>query len=227
MKLDLRKTYYCVLDTETCPITPSDKVDPHNMLVYDIGYRIIDKKGTCYLERSFVVDDIFFGEYKKMLSCYYADKLPQYFKDIAEGTRVRKSFEEIMKIFREDLKDCNCKIVSAHNAYFDYTSLATTIKYLFENKAYFFPYDIKIYDTMKMARDTICKNKTYDYYTSNGRKSATAENLYKYITNNEDFKESHTGLEDTKIESEILLACLRQHKKMRRLLFSNSRLENN
>ena len=100
-KIDNRKTYYCVLDTETCPIVPSNKVDAHNMLVYDIGYRIIDKKGTCYLERSFVVNEIFFGEYEKMLSSYYANKLPQYFKDIAEGTRVRKSFWEIRKILKE------------------------------------------------------------------------------------------------------------------------------
>ena len=123
-KIDNRKTYYCVLDTETCPIVPSDKVDAHNMLVYDIGYRIIDKQGTCYLERSFVVNEIFFGEYEKMLSSYYADKLPQYFKDIAEGTRVRKSFWEIRKILKEDLEKFNCSIISAHNAYFDYTALA-------------------------------------------------------------------------------------------------------
>ena len=221
-KIDNRKTYYCVLDTETCPIVPSDKVDAHNMLVYDIGYRIIDKKGTCYLEKSFVVNEIFFGEYEKMLSSYYADKLPQYFKDIAEGTRVRKSFWEIRKILKEDLEKFNCSIVSAHNAYFDYTALATTTKYLFdtEKKIHFFPFGTKIWDTMKMARDTICKYKTYDYYTANGRKSATAENLYKYLTNNEDFKESHTGLEDTKIESEILVRCLASHRKMRKNLFS-------
>ena len=221
-KIDNRKTYYCVLDTETCPIVPSDKVDAHNMLVYDIGYRIIDKQGTCYLERSFVVNEIFFGEYEKMLSSYYADKLPQYFKDIAEGTRVRKSFWEIRKILKEDLEKFNCSIISAHNAYFDYTALATTTKYLFdtEKKIYFFPFGTKIWDTMKMARDTICKYKTYDYYTKKGQKSATAENLYKYLTNNKDFKESHTGLEDTKIESEILVRCLASHRKMRKNLFS-------
>lgn len=225
MKFDKRKTYYCVLDTETCPIVPSDKVDAHNMLVYDIGYRIIDKKGNCYLEKSFVVNEIFFGEYDKMLTSYYNSKLPQYFEDIANGSRIRKSIREIRKELKEDLESWNCKIVSAHNCYFDYTSLQTTLKYLFPNSEktlYFFPYGVTLWDTMKMARDTICKNKTYNYYTKTGLKSATAENLYRYITNNEEFQESHTGLEDTIIESAILVKCLSYHKKMRKLLFEKN-----
>ena len=85
----------------------------------------------------------------------------------------------------------------------------------------FFPYDIEFWDSMKMARSTICKNKTYKYYTTNGRKSATAENLYKYISHNENFIESHTGLEDVLIESIILVKCLSYHKKMNKRLFVN------
>ena len=39
--------------------------------------------------------------------------------------------------------------------------------------------------------------------------------IYK-ITNNVDFTESHTGLEDVLIEKEIFVKCIRQHKKMKR-----------
>ena len=219
-KIDKRKKYICVIDTETCPIIPSDKVDAHNMLTYDIGYQIIDKKGNVYIERSFIVDDIFFGEYEKMKSSYYSAKLPQYFYDIASGSRERASLIEIISQFKKDLKEYNCDTVSAHNARFDYYALKKTIEYLGYEKTYFFPYGIEIWDTMKMAQDTICKNKTYQYYTSTGRKSATAENLYKYITMNDDFVESHTALEDVKIESIILVKCLNSHKKMRKLLFN-------
>lgn len=221
MKLDLRKAMYNTIDTETCPIIPSEKVDAHNMLVYDIGWRCYDKMNNEYITRSFIVAEIFFGEKEKMASSYYANKLPQYYEDIKKGTRVIKPFDEIVEIYREDLKNFNVKYISAHNAYFDYTALRTTAKWLNAKHQYFFPKEIKLWDTMKMARDTICKNKTYTYYTATGRKSAKAEHLYKYLSNNEDFKESHTGLEDTLIESEILLACLRQHKKMNRYLFAN------
>lgn len=223
MKFDRRKTYYCVLDTETCPLeTGFDKVEPTNMLVYDIGYRIIDKKGNCYLEKSYVVDEIFFGEYDRMLSSYYASKLPQYFSDLGNGSRIRKSFWEIRKDLAEDMKQFNCKIVAAHNARFDVGALNTTIKFLFPTspkKLYFFPYDTTIWDTMKMARDTICKYNTYCFYTPSGRKSAKAEDLYRYISHEYDFIESHTGLEDTKIESAILVKCLATHKKMTKELY--------
>lgn len=220
-RIDKRKTYYCVIDTETCPIEPSPKVDAHNMLVYDIGYRIIDKKGNCYLEKSFVVDEIFHGEYKRMRNSYYVDKLPQYYKEIGENKRIIKGIEDIRNEFQNDLKMFNCTIVSAHNAYFDYTSLRTTMKWLNCKNPYFYKYEYTLWDTMKMARDTICKAKSYPFYNSNGQKSVSAENLYRYISGNYEFTESHTGLEDTRIESAILVKCLSYHKKMKRKLWAD------
>ena len=50
--MDKRKTYICVLDTETCnSLTTEDgKIDLSQSLVFDIGYQIIDKKGNVYLK---------------------------------------------------------------------------------------------------------------------------------------------------------------------------------
>jgi hypothetical protein len=48
----------------------------------------------------------------------------------------------------------------------------------------------------------------------------TAEVLYRFITKDNDFVESHTGLEDVMIEKEILAYCYRQHKKMKKELFN-------
>ena len=47
----------------------------------------------------------------------------------------------------------------------------------------------------------------------------TAEILYRFITHDKTFKESHTGLEDVMIEKEILVHILRQHKKIRRTYY--------
>ena len=52
--------------------------------------------------------------------------------------------------------------------------------------------------------------KNHNYITKNGRKRYTAEILYRFITNNIDFEESHTGLEDVLIEKEILAECLKR-----------------
>ena len=84
------------------------------------------------------------------------------------------------------------------------------------------PY-IEWWDTLKMARSVLGKMPTYKrfcekngYLTKNGSLRYTAEIIYQYITQDKDFKESHTGLEDVLIEKEIFAWCMRQHKKMRR-----------
>lgn len=220
-KIDKRKTYICVLDTETAPIDNTLKsVVPNNMLTYDIGYQIIDKKGNVYVQRSFMVNDIFFGEAEKMQSAYYADKIPMYFDYLKDKKMVRASFDDIQKQLRIDLKTYHCNIVSCHNARFDLGALNNTLRYLTNGeKKYFFPYGTVIWDTLKMARATICKNKTYPFFTPSGRKSATAENLYRYVSQDYLFEEEHTGLADAIIESKILVKILSMHKKMEKELY--------
>ena len=117
----------------------------------------------------------------------------------------------------------------AHNASFDLRALNTTYRYITKSKyRYFFRWGTEIWDTLKMSQDTICKQKSYiEYCKRNGymtkhktpRPRATAEILYRYLTGNENFNESHTGLEDVLIEKEILKHCFRQHKKMRKNVF--------
>ena len=51
-----------VLDTETAPMDRDfEGVDPSNMLVYDLGFAVVDKYGNVYETKSFVNADIFFG----------------------------------------------------------------------------------------------------------------------------------------------------------------------
>lgn len=230
-KIDKRKKYYMVLDTETCPIDPTeDGVNPKNMLVYDIGFCIIDKKGNVYEKGSYVVKDIFVNEPLKMRSAYYYNKLPMYMQELANGDRILISLKKVRKIIHEILEKYNSNIVICHNAYFDYTSLNTTMKYLDKGK-YFFNYGIEIWDTLKMFYDTIYRQKSYiRFCLENGymtkhktpRPQAKAETIYRYLTDNTDFIESHTGLQDTLIEKDIFVNCLRQHKKMRKKLFENN-----
>ena len=58
------------------------------------------------------------------------------------------------------------------------------------------------------------------HVTKSGRPQATAEILYRYISGDDDFIESHTGLEDVMIEKEIFVHCMRQHKPMRKKCFA-------
>ena len=74
-----------------------------------------------------------------------------------------------------------------------------------------------------MAKSVIKNKPTYKnfcekngYLTKNNQVKLTAEVIYRFITNNQDFTEEHTGLADVLIEKEIFVYCLRQHKKMKK-----------
>lgn len=218
------------LDTETCNgIMVNEKLDLNCSLVYDLGWAVVDKYGEVYKEQSFVIFETFVGMKDVMQSAYYAEKIPQYWEDIKSGKRKLVTFQTARKALLADMKEFRTNIVFAHNASFDLRALNTTYRYITKSKyRYFFRWGTEIWDTLKMSKDTICKQKSYiEYCKRNGymtkhktpRPRATAEILYRYLTGNENFDESHTGLEDVLIEKEILKHCFRQHKKMRKNVF--------
>lgn len=232
MKIDRRRTYYIGLDTETLNgIMRGDKLDLTDSLVYDLGWDITDKHGNIYDTKSYVIADTFLDMSEEMKSAYYAEKIPQYWDDIKSGKRKLVTFATARKMLLADIENYKPRAIFAHNARFDYRALNNTIRYLTKSKMrYFFPYGTEIWDTLKMSK-VITMQKTYkkfcesnDFMTNHKppRPRATAEILYRYITKNLDFVESHTGLEDVLIETQIFAHCFRQHKKMDRKLFKDA-----
>lgn len=226
-KIDKRKKYFMVLDTETCPIDREvQDVSPDNMLVYDFGFCIVDKKGKVYETGSYILSNIFFGELEdKMQSSYYANKIPNYFKQIATGERKVKTWRELSFILKKTIEKYNIKTVVAHNARFDFKAILNTKEYLKE-KYSLLPY-MEWYDTLKMARSILGNMPTYKrfcenngYLTKANQYRYTAEIIYRYLKFDNDFIEEHTGLEDCLIEKEIMAYCFKQHKKMNKLLFN-------
>ena len=223
--MDKRKKYIMVLDTETAPIEQTREVSGNNALVYDIGFLVTDKSGKVYTRGSYILGDIFFKENEKMNSAYYNDKIPAYLKEIENGDRIVVTAERVAEIIREVIQEYNVTVVSAHNAIFDFLALKKTQEYL-RLKNSIVPY-IEWWDTLKMSK-VIADQKMYqEFCRKNGymtkhktpRVRQSAEILYKYISHDNDFIESHTALEDCEIEKEILIKCLRQHKKMEKRLF--------
>ena len=211
----MKKNYYLMLDTETangldCPI------------VYDIGFAVIDKKGNVYESYSFVVYEVFCKMKDLMQTAYYKEKIPMYEKDIAEGKRKIATYKTIKTIIANLCKKYNIVAIVAHNAPFDYRSTTGTQRYLTKSKyRYFLPYGIPIWCTLTMARQTFAKQPTYQMWckengftTKNGAVRLTAEVIYRFITQDIEFKEKHTVIEDVMIEKEIFAKILRQHKKI-------------
>lgn len=224
MKIDRRRKLYIVFDTETANTFD----DP---FVYDLGFAVVDKMGRVYEKHSLIINEIFHGMAELMKTAYYAEKIPMYLEQIANGERKVVSFYEARKLFADTCKKYNITVAMAHNARFDDKATKKTQRYLTKSKyRYFLPYGVELWDTLKMARDTICKQKSYiRFCEENGfmtnhkrpRPQEKAETIYRYIIDNPSFVESHTGLEDVMIEKEIFARCMRQHKPMRKKLYED------
>lgn len=214
--MDLRKNYYLLIDTETTGTICKP-------LVYDLGLQVIDKKGNVYYEDSLMIADYFIHNKELLDSCYFCTKIPTYWKEYKENKHKLVRFKTAHKIIHELIEKYNIKKMYAYNARFDYRALNNTIKELSNGfMTEFFPKNLEIHDIMKLAKQVLFTQKTFvkfaeknNLYTPSGKRlSNTAETAKKYIDFNPYYVEEHTGLEDVKIEKEILVICWRQHKKM-------------
>lgn len=201
---------YIVLDTETT----NNLEDP---IAYDIGFAVIDENGKVYAKFSFVVAEVFLDK-ELMKNAYFIDKIPQYWKDIEDGERELRTLSTIRQTLNRVCEEFEVEAIIAHNARFDYRSTAITQRYLTSSKyRYFLPYGVELWDSLKMAREVFKNDEEYaefcyknDYLTSRGVRRYTAEILYRFITNDNNFIESHTGLEDVMIEKDIFVECMRR-----------------
>jgi hypothetical protein len=209
------KKYYLVLDVETANST-------EDALVYDLGYVVCDKKGNIYEADSFIVSDIFFEEADLMKSAYYAKKIPTYLEGIKNRAFNVVTFKQAREKLLNAIKKYKVEAVCAYNANFDYTALNTTQRWLTKSKyRYFLPYGTKVYCIWHMACQLICTQKAYikfclenGFVSPSGNIKTNAETVYAYMTNDVDYDENHTGLEDVLIETKILAKCFAQHKRV-------------
>jgi DNA polymerase III epsilon subunit-like protein len=198
-------------------------------MVYDCGWAVIDDYGNVLKTRSYVVADVFVYEKELMKEAFFADKIPQYMAEIADGSRKLAWFTNVKKVLWKDCKNYKVKAIIAHNMRFDYRSCTRTQRYITKSKSrWFYPYGIELWDTLKMARETFGNDDKYKnfcsengYIMKNGCPRLTAEILYKYISGNNDFEEAHTGLEDVMIEKEIFTACIAKNSDCAKRVWSN------
>lgn len=198
---------FLMLDTETA----NSIEDP---FYYDLGFAVIDTEGKVYEAASYVNADIFLDE-EMMSTAYFKDKIPQYWAEIKAGSRLLKRHSAIRKAVREVMAKWGIKCVVAHNARFDYRATNYTQRLLTSSRyRYFFPYGTQIIDTLSMARQLLKDSDNYcnfcatnGYLCKNGTPRLTAEIIYRWLTGDINFIESHTGLEDVMIEAKIFAFC--------------------
>lgn len=200
-----------MIDTETT----NSLEDP---VVYDVGFQVFDLEGNIYESCSMINTEVF-NDPNLMSTAYYAEKIPRYMEQVLTGKSVMIPWKSIKTVVKDSIIRNDCRIVCAHNARFDCKSLNLTQRYITTSKwRYFLPYGVEWWDTLRMAREVLKQDDNYrqfcldnGYVTSRNASKYTAEVIYRYISGENEFIESHTGLEDVKIEKEIFLYCLKQN----------------
>lgn len=227
---DLKDENIIILDVETARPDKKDLTGSNGVfyyqnakgknLVYDLGLQVVSlPKGKTILSKNIVIKEIFTNE-MFMNSAYYKDKIPQYVVDIANKKRQVLTISQTMKEVQRIVDKYNIEKIFAYNCNFDKNALNETARYLtrkttqesfFKAKNFFFGCIWHIACQSILNTDEYRKFcKEHNLISSSGRNITTsAEACYKFITNNASFEEKHTGLEDVKIEKQILLECLK------------------
>ena len=200
-----------VLDTETTNTLD----DP---IAYDIGWAVVSlEDGAVLKTESYAVAEIFLDA--ELMACaFFADKIPQYWEEIKSSDRKLARLNTIRKALKADCEAYGVNEIYAFNVRFDYLSLNLTQRYLTCSKyRYFTPYGSQFMDILKYARHTLKDNADYrkfclenKYLTKNSGNRYTAEIVYRFWFD-DNFIEEHKGIDDVKIETQILLKCLAEN----------------
>lgn len=199
------KNVYCTLDTETFGGAANPKG------IYHLAGRVHDRNGAVMATFNYLICE----HYDEINKDSYAKRNFHKYLEMVEAGSITMIDSETHAV---DMVDALCnfynvKYIMAFNSCFDLEK--TMCSRLVENREFI--------DIYLMALQTITHRKAYakfcrdNGFRAKGKTSTSvatgAQALYAYITNNPDYKEEHTALEDSKIEIEIFLACLKTHKK--------------
>lgn len=227
MKIDRRKNYYIVLDTEGLGLNDFKKKIYGRQKSYDIGYVIIDKKGNIVKHFNCLTKEIF-DDSELMETAYFYNKVPLYEEMLNNKEVTKRLFVNIIRELKRDLKKFKIKGIFAYNCNYDIVALVETAQYTIKNcpkltftktkKGKWKPQHekflqkllntkVEFYDIWTMACMTLCQQKTFlanAKITKKGNIITNAETVYNYITDQTDFIEDHTAYSDACIEAEIL-----------------------
>ena len=118
---------------------------------------------------------------------------------------------------QKEIKKYNVKAIYAFNVNFDKAMLKNIFGGEFEdltNLVEFRDIQTAILMTRLMCKKYLDFCYDNNFRTDKGYPQTKAETVYRYLTNNMEFEEAHTGLEDCEIELQILLSAIRSKKKL-------------
>lgn len=124
-KYDRRRKYYMVLDCESATLPCAKEMSEEQRksvaiakpLIYDLGWKIVDRNGIVYNSENFLISEIF-SVPSIFDTAYYAEKRPIYLEKLRNGEIMLTDWQTAMTAFLADLEVC-CA-VGAYNSMFDF-----------------------------------------------------------------------------------------------------------
>lgn len=193
----------CVFDTET---TSLDKP-----FCYNVGYVIYDTENQKIITKhDFVIEQIWHN-LPLFSTAYYAEKRQNYVSAMRGKTAFLAKWGAVTTTMRNEFKRFNVEHAFAYNSDFD--------ERVFDFNCDWFktinPFEtVPVSDIRGHAISYLVDNNYFAFcenhklFTESGNYSTTAEALYRFISQNADFVEAHTALNDSEIELQILLASI-------------------
>lgn len=118
---------YMVLDCETATLPfvkewdltaqQKQKISIAKPIIYDLGWRIVDRNANVYSQHSFLIQETFFVP-TIFNTAYYSWKRPLYMERFQSGEIIVKTWEQAVQILIEDLE--RVEFATAYNAMFDF-----------------------------------------------------------------------------------------------------------
>lgn len=186
---------------------------------YNIGFLVGDNHGNIYQQENLAVLPAIWDN---LANCLQSKEMThkniqEILQDVEQKKYKYVSCEQALKILLESIEKYQIKEVWAYNAAFDKAAL----KRLFKENFEYLENLVAFYDIMPaILYSRLLKKKyvkfctTNNFISSKGNIQMTAEVVYRYLTQDLEFVEEHTGLADCQIEYKILLEAIHSKKKI-------------
>lgn len=209
---DLKKIGKAMLtDTETCDF---------KQIVMELSYAIINQKFAKIEEKCFIIKEVWENEeYRNGI--FSKSKLEHWQEMLDTGIAKLISVYDLYRLINKTIKDEGIEIFGAYNAQFDIRAILNTYhrfgidknpNYQNENQLLklnimcLWRYATNIYCTEDYVNWAIINKK----FTDKGKIQSNAQAIYQYLSQNNQFIETHFGIEDLQIEYTIYVASALQ-----------------
>jgi hypothetical protein len=208
----IKSKRHFIIDVET--------VGMKEKYIINLGLVIGDNKGNILATYEWNIQENIIKGYRMPNAWQF------YLGNVVECKQAKKvnTFKEFFEDFVKILNEYRQHDIEfwSYNASFDYTAFIKNLEYvgieLSEKQKRFF--HLRWFCIWNYAVNVLMNRPSYrkyakenNHYTQKGNMITNAEVCYRYITNDPQFIEDHTGLSDALIEYKILMYCKRQGKK--------------